>query len=277
MRTRLLSSATLLLTCVSVSMAAVGTETKGNASSLTAAQIVDRNVQARGGLAAWRAVHTLEMKGKMDAGGNNRPTIPVPGIRKADSVPQRPAEQVKLPFVMELERGRKQRIEIEFNGQTAVQVYDGKQGWKIRPFLNRHDVEKYTPEELQAAATESDLDGLLIDYAAKGSQVELAGMDQVEGAKTYNLKVTDKSGHARHVWVNAENFLEIKIEGTPRRLDGKYHPVATYLRDYRSVNGLTMPYLLETVVDGYKDKQKIQIETIVSNPKLDESRFAMPR
>jgi hypothetical protein len=258
-------------------MAAVGTETKGNASSLTAAQIVDRNVQARGGLAAWRAVHTLEMKGKMDAGGNNRPTIPVPGIRKADSVPQRPAEQVKLPFVMELERGRKQRIEIEFNGQTAVQVYDGKQGWKIRPFLNRHDVEKYTPEELQAAATESDLDGLLIDYAAKGSQVELAGMDQVEGAKTYNLKVTDKSGHARHVWVNAENFLEIKIEGTPRRLDGKYHPVATYLRDYRSVNGLTMPYLLETVVDGYKDKQKIQIETIVSNPKLDESRFAMPR
>ena len=278
MRKRLLFSATLLLTCVSVSMAAAGgTETKGTASSLTAAQIVEKNVQARGGLTAWRAVHSLEMKGKMDAGGNNRPTIPVPGVRKAAAAPQRPTEQVKLPFVMDLERGRKQRVEIEFNGQTAVQVYDGKQGWKVRPFLNRHDVEKYTPEELQAAATESDLDGLLIDYAAKGSQVELQGVDQVEGHKAYNLKVTDKAGHSRHVWVDAENFLEIKIEGTPRRLDGKYRPVATYLRDYRAVNGLMMPYLLETVVEGYKDKEQIQIESIVSNPKLDESRFAIPR
>ena len=49
MRKRLLFSATLLLTCVSVSMAAAGgTETKGTASSLTAAQIVEKNVQARG-------------------------------------------------------------------------------------------------------------------------------------------------------------------------------------------------------------------------------------
>lgn len=278
MRTTLLFSATLLMTCVSIPMVAgAATETNGTTSGLTAAQIVERNVQARGGLTAWRAVHSLEMKGKMDAGGNNRPTIPVPGVRKADAAPQRPAEQVKLPFVMDLERGRKQRIEIEFKGQTAVQVYDGKQGWKLRPFLNRHDVEKFTPEELQAAATQSDLDGLLIDYAAKGSHVELQGVDQIEGHKAYNLKVTDSAGHARHVWVDAENFLEIKIEGTPRRLDGKYHPVATYMRDYRSVNGLIMPYLLETVVEGYKEKEQIQIESIVSNPKLDESRFGIPR
>jgi hypothetical protein len=89
--------------------------------------------------------------------------------------------------------------------------------------------------------------------------------------------VTDKNGNARHVWVDAETFLETKVEGAPRRLDGKYHPVATYLRDYRSVNGLRMPYLLETVVEGVRDTEKIEIETIVSNPKLDDSRFAMPR
>jgi hypothetical protein len=89
--------------------------------------------------------------------------------------------------------------------------------------------------------------------------------------------VTDKNGYARHVWVDAESFLEVKVEGNPRRLDGKYHPVATYLRDYRSVNGLKMPYLEETAVDGVKDREKIVIEEIVSNPKLDESRFAMPR
>ena len=38
-----------------------------------------------------------------------------------------------------------------------------------------------------------------------------------------------------------------------------------------------MPYLMETAVEGVKDSEKIEIETIVSNPKLDETKFAMPR
>ena len=89
--------------------------------------------------------------------------------------------------------------------------------------------------------------------------------------------MTDKSGYAHHVWVDALTFLEVKIEGEPRRLDGKYHPVAVFLRDYRPVNGLVMPYLMETTVEGVRDTEKIQIEEIVSNPRLDNAQFAMPR
>jgi hypothetical protein len=276
MRIMNLFCAMMIFTFLPVSMAA--SETKPTAPQMTAAAIVDKNVAARGGLATWRAVQTMEMKGKMEAGGNQRSALPVPTEgREMKVVSPRRKEQAQLPFVMDLQRGRKMRVEIEFRDQTAVQVYNGAQGWKLRPFLNRHEVENFTAEELQAASKQSDLDGLLIDYAAKGSTVELEGTDQVEGRNSYKLKVTDKNGNARHVWVDSETFLETKIEGTPRRLDGKYHPVATYLRDYRSVNGLTMPFLLETAVDGVRDTEKILIESIVSNPKLDESRFAMPR
>jgi hypothetical protein len=277
MRSRILGCAALVFAYLPLALAGSGTETKVNAPKLTADEIVNKNVAARGGLSAWRAVQTLQMKGKMEAGGNRREALVIPTAKKGVQVPQRPAEQVQLPFVMQLERGRKKRVEIEFNGQTAVQVYNGSQGWKLRPFLNRHEVENYTAEEMKSAATDADLDGLLIDYAVKGSKVELAGAESVEGRTAYKLKVTDKGGYARHVWVDAESFLEVKVEGNPRRLDGKYHPVATYLRDYRSVNGLMMPYLEETAVEGVKDREKILIEEIVSNPKLDASRFAMPR
>ena len=271
---------TLIFACVQLSMAA--SETKGTAPKMTASAIVDKNIAARGGLAAWRAVQTMEMKGKLEAGGNQRSTFPVPDATEAmkkgaQVAPPRPKEQALLPFVMDLERGRKVRLEIEFKGQTAVQVYNGSLGWKLRPYLNRREVETFTPEELKAASTQGDLDGLLIDYAAKGSKVELEGTDQVEGRNSYKLKVTDKTGNARHVWVDAETFLETKIEGTPRRLDGTYRQVATYCRDYRTVNGLIMPYLLETRVEGVRDTEKIMIEQIVSNPKLDESKFAVPR
>jgi hypothetical protein len=41
-------------------------------ASLTAAEIVTKNVAARGGLEAWRAVKTMSLSGKMGAGGNRR-------------------------------------------------------------------------------------------------------------------------------------------------------------------------------------------------------------
>ena len=47
-----------------------------------------------------------------------------------------------LPFIMELKRPRKMRFELQFKGQTAVQVFDGANGWKLRPFLNRR---KWSP------------------------------------------------------------------------------------------------------------------------------------
>ena len=88
--------------------------------TLTADQIVIKNVAARGGLQAWRAIHSMKMAGKMDAGSK---------------------DNVQLPFVLKMERPRKSRLEINFAGSTAVQVYDGANGWKVRPFLGRLQVE----------------------------------------------------------------------------------------------------------------------------------------
>lgn len=224
-------------------------------ADLTATQIVERNVAARGGLQGWRSVKTLSMSGKLDAGGR---------------------QKVQLPFVLEMERNRKTRLELQFNGQTAVQVYDGTKGWKLRPFLNRRDVEPYTPDELKAASMQADIDGPLVDYVAKGTKVELEGVQEVEGHKAFNLKLILKNGQVQHIWIDAQTFLDVKVEGTPRRLDGRFHPVATYLRDYRSVNGLMIPYVNETAVEGVRQTEKILVEKVIVNPKLEDSRFSRP-
>ena len=254
---------------------ALGADEPSSAAKLTAEQVIEKNVAARGGLQAWRAVQTLSMSGKMDAGGNESPTRQAQGVRTGGvQLPKRPAEQAQLPFRMELKRTRKSRLELDFSGQTAVQVYDGANGWKLRPFLNRHEVEPFTPDEMKAVALQSDLDGPLMDYAAKGTKVELEGTEKVEGNDTYRLKLTFKNGQAQHLWVNAKTFLETKIEGTPRRLDGKYHSVEVYYRDYRPTSGLTMPYVMETKVQGVKQTEKIEIEKVSVNPLVEDSRFA---
>ncbi len=253
--------------------------TSSTAAKLTAEQVVEKNIAARGGLQAWRAVQTLSMNGEMQVGGNDQRTsvapLRAPGAVASSSVPsQRPAEQVKLPFRTELKRPRKQRTELDFQGKTNVQVYDGTNGWKLRLFLNRHEVEPYKPEELKAAARQSDVDGPLVDYASKGTRIEMEGIEKVEGQDNYRLNLIYKNGESQKLWVNAKTFLETKIEGAPRRLDGKMHTVDVYYRDYRPVNGLMMPFLMETVTQGVKQTEKIEVEKIAVNPKLDDSRFA---
>ena len=263
---------------------------------LSAADIVAKNVAARGGFQAWRAVQTMTMEGKLGAGGNQRASLHVPtpqapgnqgGQQTAPWVQKRPANESQLPFVMDLARPRKQRIELQFNGQTAVQVYDGANGWKVRPYLNRPDVEPFSADEMKKASLQSDLDGPLVDYAAKGSQIELVGMEKVEGRDNYNVKLTLKSGDSMHVWIDAKTFLETKMEGQPRVLDGTPHPVEVYFRDYRDVSGLQIPFLLETKVlpvqktaTGLRDTpvpvEQIVIAKVTVNPQLDPALFSKP-
>jgi protein SCO1/2 len=254
-------------------------------SEFSARRIADRNTKARGGAEAWRTVKTMSMIGKLDVGvphdpvrqalayqarnaaGPGKKPVGLPGVH-AD-------KPLQLPFVMELARPRKSRFEIQFQGQVAVQVYDGERGWKLRPFLGRNEVEPYSDEELLSASQQDQLDGFLIDYAEKGSRLELMATEKVEGREADKIKVTLSSGQVRNVWVDKANGLEVKLDGI-RRLDGKPHAVSTFFRDYRNVNGLMIPHMLETVVDGVSGSEKILIEEVMINPALADARFERP-
>jgi len=222
---------------------------------LTAAQIVDRNVAARGGLSKWRAVQSMTLSGKMDAGG------------KVDT---------QLPYTVQMKRPNKQRLAIEFAGQTSLQVFDGEKGWKLRPYLNRADPEPFSEDEISKTREGQGFEGPLIDYAAKGNKVELEGTETVEGKATYRLKVTNTQGHANHIWIDGTTFLEVKIEGRPHRFDGRMRAVETYLSDYQTVDGVKIPYLSETRVQGVSVSHKMTVEKAALNTKLDDALFAKP-
>ena len=286
---RLLSSALLALSLVAAN--AVAAEPQPSHSGLTAAEIVDKHVAARGGLQAWRALQTLTLSGKLEAGhgSNDQRRLAMASQRgaatKMQAATQGAAEpatkadadpQVLLPITLEMKRPNKSRIEIEFAGKTAVQGFDGVQGWKLRPYLNRTDVEPFTPDEAKSEATKADLDGPLVDYAAKGTKVALAGVEPVAGHDAYKLTLTLKNGDVQHIWIDTKSFLDVKVEGIKRRMDGRMHDVYVYQRDFRSVQGLMVPFILETAVDGYKETHKLIVEKVAVNPKLDDSRFAKP-
>ena len=267
-------------------------QSKGpSAPALSVSQIVDRHLAARGGLSAWRAVQTLSVTGKVEVGAGDSLArsrkIALQGVgasvkraeraqAAADST-KAAAAQVQLPFRLEKKRVHKSRLEIDVAGKTAVQVFDGEHGWKLRPFLNRNDVEPFTEDEANAESTESEVDGPLVDYAAKGTQIVLDGTESVDGHPAYKLKLTLKSGDVRHIWIDAQSFLDVKVEGSPRRMDGKLHDVFIYQRDFRSVNGLKVPFEYVTAVEGVPGTHGMFVESVKVNPALEDARFAKPR
>jgi hypothetical protein len=273
--------ATLILLCAEATAAP---------APLSAAQIVSKNVAARGGLKAWRHIQTMTMSGQIDAGKvrtdggqfanpehkRARAEARAEIIRAVSKGEPAVDNTIRLPFQMDLKRPLKSRIEVRFKGDTAVQVFDGAQGWKLRPYLGRHEVEPYTQTEAKAALLQQELDGPLVDYVAKGTKVALEGTEQVNGSKNYKLKLTLKNGEVRHLWVDAKTFLDTRIDGAPRHFDGKMRQVATYFHDYKTVDGVKIPFVMETSVDGVNGSEKINIERVVMNPNLQDSRFTKP-
>jgi outer membrane lipoprotein-sorting protein len=217
----------------------------------TVDELVARNVAARGGAQAWHAVSSLRMTGQMDVGGGKL-----------------------VPYVLEQKNPGKMRLEIDVAGQTAIQCYDGREGWKVAPYRGVKSPQPLSREELREAAGPADLYGPLFDYASRGHVVELQGREKVEGRDTYKLKVTLPAGAVRWVYLDAASALEVKVEAV-RRQGTRGSRVQTYYHDWRPVEGLLIPHRYETRADGSKDSHRLTVETARVNPALDDSRFAM--
>jgi hypothetical protein len=228
----------------------------GWAAELTAAQIVDRNVAARGGLEAWRKIQTMVWVGHMESSHTQLPT---------------------MLFVMQQQRPNKTRFEVNALGQRTVRVFDGTRGWKAKP--NREggpDVKPFTFEEVTFAHAGQVIDGPLIDYAAKGNTVTLEGVDQIEGhKKAYRLGVRLATGENDHVWVDAQTFLDLRYDRPSSSAAGA-PTVSVFYRDYKTTEGLQIPSVIETGLAPGVTPDRMVIERVMLNGPVDEHTFARP-
>ncbi len=218
----------------------------------TVDEIIAKHIQARGGMDKLKAIQTLRVAGKMIQG---------PGM--------------EAPFTLEQKRPSNLRMEFTFQGLTAIQGYDGKAGWEIMPFGGRKDPQPMSPEDLKEAEEQADIDGPLVDSKAKGHQVELVGKEKVEGTDAYKLKVTLKNGEVRYYYLDAEYFLDLKVEGK-RNVRGTEREFESSFGDYKEVGGVMFPHAIESGIKGSPEKQKIAADKIEVNVTVDEARFKMP-
>jgi hypothetical protein len=243
-----------LALAVFVSVAAAGE--RSSKPALTIAEIVAKNVEARGGLEAWRKIDTMIWVGRIDS---------------------ERASPEGLPFLLQMKRPRKTRFEIKSPTEQAVRAFDGNVGWKAHPGHNgQQNVNAFTPDELTFAKDGEGLDGLLIDCEVKGIKVTLDGKEPVEGAEAYRLRVVMPSGAVRHVWVDAHSFLEVRQDREARNAAGVGGVIQVRYRNYQTVGDVKIPMTIETGSASAKGVDKMLIERVAINPPIEDRIFTRP-
>jgi hypothetical protein len=226
------------------------------APHLTAKEIVAKNVMARGGLDAWRKVNTMVSIGHLETGNPSAP---------------------RVPFVLQQSRPNKTHFEVHVHEKTSVRVFNGVEGWKLRPARGGGpEPLAYTVAEIEAARDAPGMDGPLIDYQAKGIGIEYDGTDEVAGKKAYRLIVKWPSGTIRRWWVDAASFLDVKYERGSHTPTGQVATVTVSFANYKSIDGLQIPLSIVTGQENGKETEAMVIEQIFLNRPISDKVFSQP-
>jgi outer membrane lipoprotein-sorting protein len=222
----------------------------------TAAEVIERNVAARGGLDAWRKVDTMVWLGHLEHAGR---------------------ETQRVPFVMTLKRPNLTRFELKEQFDQFTRIFDGAHGWKLRPASDgRPETKSFSPEEVNFARTEFAIDGPLVDYQTKGVTADLDGIDTVDGRKAYRLSLKLPSGGERKVWIDVKTNLDIRYDRPATNPLKPGAPVSVYYRNYAAADGVQVARSIETG-GGAVAGDKLVIDRVLVNPKLDNGTFAPPQ
>lgn len=224
------------------------------AQTPSADDIIAKQIAARGGLNKLKAIQTLRLEGKQLVYGG--------------AIQLRVTEIKKRPGSV--------REEATLQGLTVVQAYDGKTAWQIQPFQGRRDPEQMSADDAKDLADEADIDGPLVDYAAKGSRVEYLGTEDVDGTSTYKLRLTEKSGDQLVFYIDTDTLMTIRV-ATKRFLRGREDNSITDYGDYEKVAGVYFPFESEAGPVGAADADKVK--TIYDKGEagvaVDDAQFRM--
>jgi photosystem II stability/assembly factor-like uncharacterized protein len=218
-------------------------------------QIIARNIAARGGEAKLRDVKSIRLTGRVTVAGDGF--------------------SIDAAWAMLQKRPGMLRTEMTFQGLTQVTAYDGREGWSMTPFGGRREPERASDDVARGLAQQADFDGALVDWRAKGHQIEYLGTEDVDGTPAYKLRVTRKDKDVAYVYIDPDSALEIRITSV-RKIRGTEQISETDYGGYQQIGGLWLPFSIESGAKGRPKNFRINVERAELNVPFDDAEFKFP-
>lgn len=219
------------------------------AAAQTVDEIVAKNYASKGGLDKWKAIQTQRMEGVASAQGFELGMVVYgkrPNLGRQDLT-----------------------IDVGQGPMTMVNIFDGQTAWMINPMMGSDVPQEMSGPEADTVREQSDFDGSLVDYKAKGHTVELVGPATVGARKAHHLKVTRKDAPVQHYYIDVETGVELKVA---TEAAGANPAVETEMSDYRSVDGVLVPHMIKVMQSG-QVQAELRISKVEFNIPLDDALF----
>jgi outer membrane lipoprotein-sorting protein len=215
----------------------------------TVDDVLAKNYASKGGLEKWKSIQTQKMTGIASAQG------------------------FELGMVVYGKRPNlgRQDLTIELPGQapvTMINLFDGLKAWMINPMSGSDAPQEMSGAEADSVREQSDFDGSLVDYKAKGHTVELVGTETLGTKKVHHLKVTRKGEPIQHYYLDTETGVEIKVATEA----GSGPATETELSEYRTVEGVQVPHMIR-VMQGGQVQAELRITKVEFNVPLEDALF----
>jgi outer membrane lipoprotein-sorting protein len=227
------------------------------AGAQTVDELVAKNLEARGGEARLRAIQSMRITGRVQVQG------------------------MELPMTVVAKRPNLMRQEMQIQDKKVVTAFDGSTAWTINPMLGTDAPQVIEGPQADLARDQADFDGSLVDYRKKGHTVELVKGDDpngteklADGTAVHHLKVTRKSGRVQHYYLDAESGIEVKQSSEVQDPAGKMVTFEQELSDYRRVDGLMVPFIVRSLMNGMPIVTMV-VEKIEFDTPVDAAVFSM--
>jgi hypothetical protein len=220
------------------------------ATALTAAQILDKSVEASGGRAAYDRYKTVVMTGKIEIPGQGLTGT----LQVFSKAPNKQVTVMALGGVFNATQG--------FDGQTAWSS-DSMQGTRVLTGVEA------------AVQRRTAVFGADARWRDLWQGAELAGSELVKGVDTYAVKMLPKPGEGQPVttYFDKATFLPVRSDMVQEGPQGTI-PVQSYLSDYRAVGGLKVPFTIEQQLAAVT--MKVTFTDVQFDVPIDDAKFVKP-
>lgn len=228
----------------------------GGLHAQTAEELVDKNLKAKGGVEKLKAVQGMRVTGRV--------MLPAAGAEFPVTIMTKPPNRFYQQSIIQ--------------GQKIQMAFDGEKAWMINPLYGASTPQEIKGPQLDALKTGIDIVGPLVGYKEKGTVIELAGTDTVDGRPVHKLKIVPKTGPVVMLFLDDETGLEaksvIEVAAGSGGPDQAAATLEVLFSNYKTEDGITMPHTIEQKLDG--KAMQISIDKVEVSPQIDDAIFRMP-
>ena len=219
-------------------------ETKENTGP-AAGQLLDKYVQAIGGVAAIDKISSRVMKGTIDIGGKSLPI---------DIYAKDPDERISLTHMPE---------------GDSVTAFNGREGWLG---MQGHQLREMHGSDLDGAAIDADLH-LATHLKQMFSQMEVREAEKIDKHATYEVVGQREGKPPVQLYFDQHSGLLLRFVRYGETALG-WLPTQIDYADYREVDGVKVPY--RWTLARPSGRFTIQIAELKQNVPVDDAKFVKP-